>query len=101
MPVTLSRLPIAVAVSAYAMVITLVVGLASGILAALRQNSAVDTAARGVAMFGISVPNFFICLLMIIPFAVNLGWLPTGRHIACTIVPSGSRHASARAAGSL
>jgi peptide/nickel transport system permease protein len=101
MQVTLNRLPITLALSAYAMVITLVVGLASGILAALRQNSAVDTAAMVVAMLGISVPNFFIGLLMIILFAVNLGWLPTGGYIAFTDDPWGWLRTSTMPAVSL
>ena len=89
MQVTLNRLPVTLALSAYALVITLLAGLASGIFAALRQNTAVDQAAMMVAMLGISVPNFFLGLLMIILFAVRLGWLPTGGYIAFTDDPLG------------
>src|SRR2546423_3481777 len=78
MAVTLQRLPVTIALSAYALVITLVLGLATGILAALRHNTWVDQAAMMIAMLGISIPNFFLGLLMIIFFAVQLGWLPTG-----------------------
>src|SRR5258708_8046151 len=82
MSVTLQRLPVTIALSAYALVITLVLGLASGILAALRHNTWVDQLAMMIAMLGISIPNFFLGLLMIIFFAVQLGWLPTGGDIA-------------------
>jgi peptide/nickel transport system permease protein len=87
--VTMERLPITVALSLYALVITLVVGVGAGVLAALRQNSWVDQAAMMIAMLGISVPNFFLGLLFIIWFAVGLGWLPTGGYIAFTEDPVG------------
>src|ERR1700738_4727887 len=78
MSVTLQRLPVTIALSAYALVITLVLGLASGILAALRHNTWIDQLAMMIAMLGISIPNFFLGLLMIIFFAVRLGWVPPG-----------------------
>jgi peptide/nickel transport system permease protein len=89
MSVTLQRLPVTIALSAYALVITLVLGLASGILAALRHNTWIDQFAMMVAMLGISIPNFFLGLLMIIFFAVQLGWLPTGGYIGFTDDPVG------------
>jgi peptide/nickel transport system permease protein len=87
--VTFERLPITLALSAYALAITLVFGLLSGILAALRQNTWVDQAAMMFSMLGISVPNFFLGLLMIILFSVHLGWLPTGGYIPFTQDPWG------------
>ncbi len=78
---TMERLPITLALSAYALVLTLSFGLVFGIVAALRQNSWVDQAAMMLSMLGISVPNFFLGLLMIILFSVHLGWLPTGGYV--------------------
>src|SRR5258708_23190800 len=89
MSVTLQRLSVTIALSAYALVIALVLGLASGILAALRQNTWIDQLAMMIAMLGISIPNFFLGLLMIIFFAVRLGWLPTGGYIGFTDDPVG------------
>jgi peptide/nickel transport system permease protein len=86
---TFTRLPVTIALSAYALVITLVLGLTSGILAALRQNTWVDQAAMLFAMLGISLPNFYLGLLMIILFAVDLGWLPTGGYVPFTTDPLG------------
>jgi peptide/nickel transport system permease protein len=83
------RLPVTIGLSGYALVITLVLGLVSGILAALRQNTWVDQAAMVFAMFGISVPNFYLGLLMIILFAVDLGWVPTGGYVAFADDPWG------------
>jgi len=78
---TMERLPVTIGLSLYALVLTLVLGVASGIIAALRQNTFIDQAAMMVAMIGISVPNFFLGLLMIIFFAVHLGWLPSGGYV--------------------
>eukprot|EP01037_Dinobryon_pediforme_P002083 gene2083-2120_t len=86
---TLQRLPVTMALSAYALVITLILGIGAGVLAALRQNSWVDQAAMMVALLGISVPNFFLGLLFIIWFAVGLGWLPSGGYIAFSDDPWG------------
>jgi peptide/nickel transport system permease protein len=86
---TMFRLPVTVALSLYALVITLAIGLVTGVLAALRQNTWVDQAAMMFAMIGISLPNFYLGLLMIILFGVDLGWLPTGGYIALSDDPLG------------
>ena len=86
---TMLRLPVTLALSAYALAITLLIGLGSGIVAALRQNSWIDQAAMVFAMIGISLPNFYLGLLMIILFAVDLRWLPTGGYVAFTTDPLG------------
>jgi peptide/nickel transport system permease protein len=78
---TLERLPVSLSIAGYALLLTVLFGLASGILAALRQNSWVDQASMVFAMIGISVPNFWLGLVMIIFFSVQLGWLPTGGYV--------------------
>jgi peptide/nickel transport system permease protein len=87
--VTLERLPVTLGLSAYALVLTLAFGVISGIIAALKQNTIADQAAMMLAMIGISMPNFWLGLLMILFFAVWLGWLPTGGYIAFTDDPVG------------
>lgn len=86
---TMERLPVTIGLSLYALVLTLLIGVASGIIAALRQNTWVDQAAMMVAMLGISIPNFFLGLLMIIFFAVQLGWLPSGGYVPFSQDPLG------------
>jgi peptide/nickel transport system permease protein len=86
---TMQRLPVTLALSAYALLLTLVLGLPSGIVAALRQNTWIDMVAMVLAMLGISLPSFYLGLLMIILFAVDLRWLPTGGYIALTDDPVG------------
>ena len=86
---TMLRLPVTIALSVYALVLTLLLGLTSGIIAALRQNTWVDQVAMVLAMLGISLPSFYLGLLMIIVFAVDLRWLPTGGYIPLTNDPLG------------
>ena len=78
---TFERLPVSISIGAYSLLLTLLLGLASGILAAMRQNSWIDQAAMIFAMLGISMPNFWIGLMMIVLFSVHLGWLPTGGYV--------------------
>jgi len=86
---TMERLPVTIGLSAYSLVLTLALGVLAGVIAALRQNSWVDQLAMMFAMIGISVPNFFLGLMMIIFFAVKLGWLPTGGYVPFTEDPVG------------
>jgi peptide/nickel transport system permease protein len=86
---TLERLPVTIGLSLYALVLTLLIGVTSGIIAALRQNTWIDQVAMMIAMLGISIPNFFLGLLMIIFFAVQLGWLPSGGYVPFSQDPIG------------
>jgi len=61
-----------------------------GIVAAVKQNTWVDTVLSSTAMLGISMPTFWLGLLMIVFFAVKLKWLPTGGDdgtFACLLMP--------------
>jgi len=70
--------PVSMTVGGLAMLLAFVVGTLIGITAALRQNSAVDYSVMGVAMLGISIPNFVVAPLLILVLAVYAGWLPAG-----------------------
>ncbi len=85
--IVLRYLPVTIGLSIYALVLTLLIGVTAGIVSALRQNSWVDQLAMIVAMLGISLPSFFLGLLMIMLFAVKLGWLPTGGYVPFTEDP--------------
>ena len=61
-----------------AWVTALLIGIPLGVASALRRNSVGDMAATSFAVAGIALPNFWFGMLMIILFAVILGWLPTG-----------------------
>jgi ABC-type dipeptide/oligopeptide/nickel transport system permease component len=55
-----------------------VVGLISGIVSATRQYSAADYVVMGVALFGVSIPVFWLGIMLMLVFSVNLRWLPAG-----------------------
>jgi oligopeptide transport system permease protein len=60
------------------MLLAFFLGTLIGIVAAMRQNTAVDYSIMGVAMLGISIPNFVVAPLLILLVAVYAGWLPAG-----------------------
>ena len=70
--------PVSLQLGGFAMLIAVIGGVALGSLAALRQNKATDYSTMAVAMTGISVPNFVLAPLLVLVFAVSLGWLPAG-----------------------
>jgi oligopeptide transport system permease protein len=70
--------PVSMTVGGLAMILAFIVGTLIGIIAALRQNTAVDYSIMGVAMLGISIPNFVVAPLLILVLAVYQGWLPAG-----------------------
>ena len=70
--------PVSATVGGLAMLLAFVVGVLIGIIAALKQNTATDYSVMGVAMLGISIPNFVIAPLLILGTAVYAGWLPAG-----------------------
>lgn len=75
-----SRLPASLSLAGVALVFTLLVGVALGVLAAVARNSPIDIAARLVALIGQSVPSFWLGIVLIYVFAVQLRWLPTSGH---------------------
>ena len=71
-------LPTSLALGGLALMVALIFGLFFGVQAALHQNRPVDHALMGIAMMGISVPNFVMAPLLILVFAIGLGLLPAG-----------------------
>lgn len=65
-----------------AMLIALVLGIPAGVLAAVRKNSAIDNLTMSGSLLGVSIPVFWLGLLLIYLFAVNLQWLPPGSRIS-------------------
>jgi ABC-type dipeptide/oligopeptide/nickel transport system permease component len=73
----LSRLPNSLLLAAAAMAISLVIGIPTGIIAAVRVNRWWDSAGKVFALLGLSLPSFWVGLVMILFFSVYLGWLPS------------------------
>jgi oligopeptide transport system permease protein len=71
-------LPVSLSLGGIAVLIALVIGVLTGTLAALRQNTGTDYTAMGVAMTGIVVPNFVLAPLLTLIFGLWLSWLPVG-----------------------
>ena len=72
----LVRFPATLTVSALAMIVSAAVGISLGVLAAVRQYSALDSIATFTAMFFAAIPGFWFGLMLILLFALHLGWLP-------------------------
>ncbi len=70
--------PVSLRLGSLAMVLALLFGVSAGVFAALRQNRLSDHLTMTVSMTGISIPNFVLAPLLVLLFAVYLGWLPAG-----------------------
>jgi len=70
--------PVSLQLGLMAILIALVVGISLGIIAAFRQNTAVDYTATGVSMIGLAVPNFVVAPVLTLVFGLTLSWLPVG-----------------------
>lgn len=71
-----SKLPVTLELSLLAMIIALGTGISMGIIAAVRKDTWVDHTTNFVALSGISVPHFWLGILLILLFSVHLQWLP-------------------------
>ena len=73
----LQRLPASLLLASAAMTFSLLVGIPTGIIAAVRVNQWWDSAGKLFALLGLSMPSFWVGLIMILFFSVYLGWLPS------------------------
>ena len=76
-----SKLPVTVELALCSMLIALLIGLPAGIVSAARKGTAIDAAANLVALSGLSVPHFWLGIMLILLFAVRLGWLPASGYV--------------------
>ncbi len=74
----LERIPVTLSLAGIALVLATIMGTLLGILAAVRHNSWLDQGSMVAALIGLSIPDFWFGLVLIILFGVTLGWLPTG-----------------------
>jgi peptide/nickel transport system permease protein len=78
-PVTtelLARLPATLELTAFAMLVAILVGVPVGVISAVKQYSLLDKFTSVLALTGISMPIFWLAMILIVIFFVNLGWLP-------------------------
>lgn len=71
------RLPVTFKLSLTAMIVALLVGIPSGVIAAVKRNSLFDHVASVVSVLGICIPSFWLGLMLIVLFSVRLRWLPS------------------------
>jgi peptide/nickel transport system permease protein len=92
------KLPVTLQLATMAMAFALLIGIPAGVLSAVKKGTAWDTAASVFALWGLSTPNFWLGIMMIFLFSVQLGWLPAsgfvspfedfGQSIATTVMPA-------------
>ena len=70
------KLPVTIQLAVMAMIIAMLIGIPAGILAAVKKGTVTDYAANFIALSGLSIPNFWLGIMLIMLVSVHLGWLP-------------------------
>ena len=89
-PIITSRIPITLELATLSIVVAIVLGVPTGVAAAVRRGGAIDYAANAIGLFGLSVPNFWLGLMLILVFAINLRWLPASGFVPIVTDPVGN-----------
>jgi peptide/nickel transport system permease protein len=80
----LTKLPVTLQLGAMAFLIALCVGVPAGILSAVKRNTGWDYAANLIGLAGLSTPNFWLGIMLILLISVKLGWLPPSGYVPLT-----------------
>ena len=78
----LEKLPVTLELATFAIVIALAIGIPAGIISAVKRNTAWDYGANVIALWGLSTPNFWLGIMLILLFSVTLGWLPASGFVS-------------------
>ncbi len=70
------KLPVTIQLAVMAMIIAMLIGIPAGIFSAIKKGTMIDYIANIIALSGLSVPNFWLGIMLILLVSVNLGWLP-------------------------
>jgi peptide/nickel transport system permease protein len=85
----LERAPVTLALAGFALLLTVLIGVPAGVIAALKANTAIDQVVLVIALIGVSVPNFWLSLMLIVAFGVWLDLLPAGGYTPFSDDPVG------------
>jgi peptide/nickel transport system permease protein len=77
----IEKLPVTLQLAAMALFIAIAIGIPAGIVSAVKKETAWDYGANLFALWGLSTPNFWLGILLIFLFSVNLGWLPASGYV--------------------
>jgi peptide/nickel transport system permease protein len=81
------KLPVTIQLAIMSMFFAFIIGVPMGILAAVKQNTWIDYVANIVALSGLSIPNFWLGIMLILLVSVNLGWLPASGYESIFVDP--------------
>ena len=76
------KLPVTIELALLAIVIALAIGIPAGIVSAIYKGTWLDYIANGIALWGLSTPNFWLGIMLILLFSVQLGWLPASGYVS-------------------
>jgi peptide/nickel transport system permease protein len=76
------KLPVTLQLATMAMIIALVIGVSAGVISAVKKDTVWDYAVNVFSLWGISTPNFWLGIMLILLFAVYLGWLPASGYVS-------------------
>ena len=76
------KLPITLELAVLSILVALAIAIPAGVVAAVRRNTAWDVLASGVSLAGVSVPNFWLGIMLVLLVSVRLGWLPASGYVS-------------------
>jgi peptide/nickel transport system permease protein len=84
------KLPITIELTCLSLLVALAIAVPAGVLAAVRRNTAWDVLASGVSLCGVSIPNFWLGIMLILLVSVRFGWLPASGFVPFLEDPLGN-----------
>jgi peptide/nickel transport system permease protein len=78
----IQKFPVTLQLAFMAIVIALVIGITAGVISAVKRDSVWDYAVNVLSLWGISTPNFWLGIMLILLFSVELGWLPASGYVS-------------------
>ena len=84
------KLPITIELACLSVLVAITIAIPAGVIAAVRRNTAWDVLASGVSLCGVSIPNFWLGIMLILLVSVRLGWLPASGFVPIVEDPLGN-----------